>query len=40
MLKILITLIIFIFPSVCLGDFEWKLITKTKMLTFLLILGI
>ena len=30
MLKILITLIIFIFPSVCLGDFEWKLITKTK----------
>ena len=30
MLKTLITFIIFIFPSVCFGDFEWKLITKTK----------
>lgn len=30
MMRTLITIIIFIFPSICLGDYEWKLITKTK----------
>ena len=27
MFRILITLIILIFPSICFGDYEWKLIT-------------
>ena len=30
MFRILITLIILIFPSICFGDYEWKLITKTE----------
>ena len=30
MFRILITLIILIFPSICFGDYEWKLITTTE----------
>ena len=29
MFRTLISLIIFIFPSICLGDYDWKLITKS-----------
>ena len=29
MFRTLISLIIFIFPSICFGDYDWKLITKS-----------
>ena len=29
MFKTLISLIILIFPSICFGDYDWKLITKS-----------
>ena len=29
MFRTLISLIIFIFPSICLGFYDWKLITKS-----------
>ena len=30
MFRTLISLIIFIFPSICLSDYDWKLITKSE----------